>query len=133
MADARPVQYGKRKLGPKKWAEQQAKNKLSTREGTVYGKRKKGMIAPSAAPVAPKDVDAPNPFLQKSGSRVSVQRLEEILEGDAKLLDLAIETELSHPDKPRKSAVEVLTDFEAVRAGGPRESVTKLLSKLQKA
>jgi hypothetical protein len=130
MADARKVQYGVRKLGKKAWLEQQAKNKVSTREATVYGKRKGGRVpVPVAAPVREANDEPRNPFVQGKG-RVSIVRLGEILEKEPNLLDLAIETEVSHPDGQRKGALELLAEIEGKRPGGPRESVTKLLAKL---
>lgn len=131
--DEAKTMYGRRKLGEKVYAEQQAKKPLKSRQGTVYGKRKapQAPVPMPAATTPARRARDENPFLLPTGARVSVPKLGELIE-DPDLLDLAIETELSHPDKPRKGAIEALRDAENGRDGGPRASVTRLLDQLEK-
>lgn len=153
--NARKTQYGARKLGRAKWEEQQAANKLSHRASTVYGGRKTGAKrAPSSADVveheghegpqnetaAPRQPDArgeTNPFLTGAGDRITIGQLEEVLIENPGLLDVAIEAELAHEDRPRKGALELLKKLEGTRASGPREGVINLidasLTKLDRA
>lgn len=132
MDDARPVQYGRRKLGKEAYEKQQEKNQLGSRQATIYGRRKAPQRRPEGE--VPKVVttleDKENPFVDAKGGRVPVKVMRELIAKDPMLLDLALETELSHAEKPRKSAVEALRELEGVRPGGPRESVNKLLDKM---
>jgi hypothetical protein len=73
-----------------------------------------------------------NPFLDELGGRVSITTLEELVTEDPILLDIALETELSHLDRPRKGAIAVLRAAEGVRPGGPRQSVITLLDQLER-
>jgi hypothetical protein len=134
--DEAKTMYGPKKLGRAKWEEQQGTMKARNREGTVYGKRKvpPTKAATAVPPGAPPRVngDEKNPFLNDQGGRVSVAKLEELISEDPTLLDLALETELSHPDKPRKGAIDTLRRLEGTRGSGPRGSVMKLLEQLEK-
>lgn len=130
---------GPRKIGDKAFQERQAKRALRSRSNTVYGSRKGDPSGKGSAGEIPlrhdrQEFDAgdpdENPFLKANGDRVSIGALELLLEKDPGLLDVAIETEVSHADSPRKGAIEVLTSMEDGRAGGPRDSVVELLGKL---
>jgi hypothetical protein len=118
------TQYGPRKLGKKAWAELQAKAQLRSRQATVYGDRKMGRRRGTG--------EKKNPFLDELGGRVSITTLEELVTEDPILLDIALETELSHLDRPRKGAIAVLRAAEGVRPGGPRQSVITLLDQLER-
>jgi hypothetical protein len=140
VQDAKKVQYGKRKLGQAAWEEQQAKNKVSHRPSTAYGPRKAGAKrSPSSADTTVREqqpttaaADArgeTNPFLTGAGDRITISQLGVVLEEQPGLLDVAIEAELAHKDKPRKGALELLKKLENTRATGPREGVVKLIDR----
>jgi len=138
MEDSKPNAYGKRKLGAKKWAEEEERRELKSRQATVYGNRKRGGKRPpgTATDVVTRDDQGNagdpgslNPFVRKGGDRVTIAQMAEALEADPGQLDVAIETELSHPDKPRKGAVDLLLKIENARREGAREAVVKLLTK----
>ena len=141
VQDAKKNQYGPRKLGKAAFAEQQAKNKLSHRPSTAYGSRKTGAKrAPSSAdpvttaterttPPQPDATGETNPFLTGSGDRITIGQLGTVLEEQPGLLDVAIEAELAHKDKPRKGALELLKRLEGTRGSGPREGVINLIDR----
>lgn len=137
--DARRTEYGKRKLGQKAWEAREAAKQTRSRDSTVYGKRKAGAKrSPSKADTTetilvvdgdgrPAEPSA-NPFVAETGERVTIARLEELLDEHPEYIDLALETELGHEDPPRKGALAHLRSLEGTRPEGPRESVISLLN-----
>ena len=120
--------YGPRKLGAEKFALQQARQKASTRGATVYGPRKGGGLRRGDPQhVEDESIEHVNPYLDEGGDRVTLSTLKERLSADPDSLDVAIETEIAHPEGARKGALELFLKLEREREGGARPGLVKLL------